>query len=137
MRQLERDRDRLIVLKRDNQIDDITDQVRSWFKEWYYGYGYFPEYPYPLEGGTVVVIRGDYPTIEEKIELDEKYIARTKGKTKEQIKEEKQKAKLDEKMKQLAERDKERKDGEQLFKLRCNPLTDPGYKPTKSHVIGD
>ncbi|XP_050664659.1 dynein regulatory complex protein 11-like isoform X2 [Leptidea sinapis] len=137
MRQLERDRDRLIVLKRDNQIDDITDQVRSWLKEWYYGYGYFPEYPYPLEGGTVVVIRGDYPTIEEKIEMDEKYIARTKGKTKEQIKEEKQKAKLDEKMKQLAERDKERKDGEQLFKLRCNPLTDPGYKPTKSHVIGD
>ncbi|CAG9794542.1 unnamed protein product [Diatraea saccharalis] len=85
MEELKKERIRLIVFKKEDQIDDITEEIREWFKEWYYGYGFFPEFPYDLEGGTLIVVRGDYPSVEQKKEADEKYLAATKGKTKDQV----------------------------------------------------
>lgn len=50
----------------------------------YYGYGFFPQYPYDVEGGTIMVLRGDYPTVQEQLEEDALMEALNKGKTKEQ-----------------------------------------------------
>lgn len=49
------------------------------------GYGFFPQYPYEAEGGTVMVVREDYPYIEEQIKEDDKLAKLMKGKTKEQV----------------------------------------------------
>ncbi|XP_045529335.1 IQ and AAA domain-containing protein 1-like isoform X1 [Pieris brassicae] len=133
----EKENTRLVVMKKDDQIDDITDHVRTWFREWFYGYGFFPEYPYEIEGGTVMVIRGLYPTIQEKKEDDERYQASMKGKTKEMLKAEAKQAKLDAIQKELAAKEQKKREAEQLFRLRCNPLSDPGYQPQKSQVMGD
>ncbi|CAG4978272.1 unnamed protein product [Colias eurytheme] len=137
MKDFNQEKTRLLVFKKDNQIDDITEQIQTWFKEWYYGYGFFPDYPYEIEGGTVMVIRGDYPTIDEKVEEDEKYNASVKGKTKEMLKAEKKQAKIDALLKEEADREQKKKEEEQLFKLRCNPQSDPGYKPMTSQYMGD
>ncbi|XP_037302032.1 IQ and AAA domain-containing protein 1-like, partial [Manduca sexta] len=131
-KEMERENKRLILFKKNNQIDDITDQINVWFKEWYYGYGFFPEYPFDIEGGTMLVLRGEYPTVEEKREEDEKIEAATKGKTPEQLKTEKEQAKLDAALKAEAEKEQQKREAEQLFKLRCNPFADIGYKVESS-----
>ncbi|XP_048003984.1 dynein regulatory complex protein 11-like [Leguminivora glycinivorella] len=137
MQELERENTRLIMLKKDVQIDDITEHIREWFKEWLYGYGFFPEYPYDAEGGTIMVIRGQYPTVAEKFEADEKLAALTKGKTKEMLQAEKKQAKLDAINKAKAQKETERKVAEQEHKLKCNPLNDPGYKMMVSRHMDD
>ncbi|CAH2988293.1 unnamed protein product [Chilo suppressalis] len=134
LEELEKERIRLIMFKKEDQIDDITDEIREWFKDWYYGYGFFPEFPHELEGGTLMVVRGEYPSIEEKIESDEKYLAATKGKTKDQLKDDAARAKADALMKAQAEKQKERKEAQQLLKLRCDPFSDPGYEVKRSEV---
>ncbi|CAK1546501.1 unnamed protein product [Leptosia nina] len=136
-RAFEKENIRLILFKKDQQIHDITEHVRTWFSEWFYGYGFFPDYPYDAEGGTLMVIRGDYPTIQEKKEDDEKYFASIKGKTKEMLKAEAKQAKLDAIQKDLAAKEQKKKEAEQLFRLRCNPLSDPGYQPNTSLVMTD
>ncbi|XP_072948469.1 IQ and AAA domain-containing protein 1-like [Epargyreus clarus] len=136
LKEMEREKTRLIVYKKDNQIDDITDHVRAWFREWFYGYGFFPTYPYEVEGGTIMVIRGAYPTIQEKVIEDEKYLAATKGKTKEMLNAEKKQAKADALLKAQAAKEQEKKEAEALFKLRCSPLSDPGYQIQTSGVTG-
>ncbi|XP_063545401.1 IQ and AAA domain-containing protein 1-like [Cydia strobilella] len=137
MEELDKESTRLIMLKRDLQIDDITDHIREWFKEWLYGYGFLPDYPYDAEGGTIMVIRGQYPTVAEKIEADEKLAAATKGKTKEMLKAEKKQAKLDAIEKARAQKETEKKLAEQEHKLKSNPLSDPGYKMMQSHHMED
>ncbi|CAB3233670.1 unnamed protein product [Arctia plantaginis] len=129
----ERENARLILFKKDNQISDITDQVREWFKEWYYGYGFFPEYPYELEGGTILVIRGQYITIEEKQKEDA--IQSKQPKDKEQIKAEKARAKQEAKIKAEQARIAKQKEALDEYKAKMNPLTDPGYRVERSEVV--
>ncbi|XP_022824011.1 IQ and AAA domain-containing protein 1-like [Spodoptera litura] len=126
LKELEKENTRILMFKKGNQIDDITDEIRNWFKEWFYGYGFFPEFPYEVEGGTILVVRGDYPTIEEKQEMDEKTLKETKGKTKEQMKEERARLKEENKMKAKMAKEAKRKEDENLVKARCNPFSDPG-----------
>ncbi|XP_059056471.1 IQ and AAA domain-containing protein 1-like [Achroia grisella] len=137
IRELENEMTKLIVFRKDNQIDDITDQVLEWFKEWYYGYGFFPSYPHELEGGTLLVIRGDYRTVEEQKEEDEKLLAATKGKTKEQLQQEKLQAEADAQMKAELLKEQKQKKAELLFKQRCNPYSDPGYQAQTSSVMNE
>ncbi|CAG9576986.1 unnamed protein product [Danaus chrysippus] len=136
LEELKKEKMRLIVYKKEDQIDDITDHVRSWFLEWYYGYGFFPDYPYESEGGTMMVVKGNYPTIAEKLKEDEEYANAMKGKTKEQLKAEMKQAKADALLKEAAAKEAKKREEEQLFKLRLNPLSDPGYKPKPSEVTG-
>ncbi|XP_063632497.1 IQ and AAA domain-containing protein 1-like [Cydia splendana] len=137
MEEMDRENTRLIWLKRDLQIEDITDHIREWFKEWFYGYGFFPIYPYDAEGGTILVIREQYITVEEKYEEDEKLKAATKGKTKEMLRDEKKRAKFDAIEKALAQKEKEKKLAEQEYKFKCNPLFDLGYKIKQSPNMED
>ncbi|KAI8433376.1 hypothetical protein MSG28_015417 [Choristoneura fumiferana] len=132
MKELEKENTKLLIMKKDEQIEDISEHIRTWFKEWYRGYGFFPEYPYDVEGGTIMVIRGDFPTIEEKLEADELEANTTKGKTKDMIKAEKKQAKIDAKLKAEAEKEAKKKEAEAEFKMKCNPFNDLGYKVQKS-----
>ncbi|XP_026734641.1 IQ and AAA domain-containing protein 1-like [Trichoplusia ni] len=135
LKELERENTRLIVFKKGEQIDDITDEIREWFKEWYYGYGFFPEYPYDIEGGTIMVVRGDYPTVEEKIADDERMETMMKGKTREQLKQEQAAAKADAKNKAAALKEAKQKEEATLMKARCNPFSDPGYAILESETL--
>ncbi|XP_049883723.1 IQ and AAA domain-containing protein 1-like isoform X2 [Pectinophora gossypiella] len=123
-----------LIYKKGEQIEDITVQIMEWFMEWYYGYGFFPQYPFEPEGGTLMVIRGQYQTIDERIEEDEKIKAATKGKTKEQLKQEKQQAKMEAAMKAEIAEEKKKKEALALFKARCNPDGDPGYELVQSEL---
>ncbi|XP_052738804.1 uncharacterized protein LOC112047601 [Bicyclus anynana] len=134
--EMEREKTRLIVFKKDNQIEDITEHIWQWFREWYEGYGFFPGYPYEAEGGTVMVIREDYPYIEEQIEEDEKLAIKMKGKTKEMLIQEQKQAKLDAEMREELAKEQRLKEAELLFKMRCNPLADPGHEPKQSMHTG-
>ncbi|OWR46522.1 glucose-1-phosphatase/inositol phosphatase [Danaus plexippus plexippus] len=136
LEELDREKMRLIVYKKEDQIDDITDHVRAWFLEWYYGYGFFPDYPYEAEGGTMLVVKGNYPTIAEKLKEDEDYANTMKGKTKEQLKAEMKQAKADALLKEAAAKEAKQREAEQLFRMRLNPLSDPGYQPKPSEVTG-
>lgn len=40
-------------------------------------------------------------------------------------------------MKEELEKEKMLKEAENLFKMRCNPLTDPGYRPQQSDYTGN
>nr|XP_049706955.1 IQ and AAA domain-containing protein 1-like [Helicoverpa armigera] len=135
LKELERENIRLLTFRKGDQIDDITDEIRTWFKEWFYGYNYFPEFPYEIEGGTILVVRGDFPTVQEKLEDDEKKLAESKGRTPDQIKEEKARAKEDAKLKAQLAKEAKKKEEETLVKARCNPFTDPGYRLQESHVM--
>ncbi|KAF9414642.1 hypothetical protein HW555_007503, partial [Spodoptera exigua] len=135
LKELEKENTRIIMFKKGNHIDDITDEIRTWFEEWFYGYGFFPEFPYETEGGTILVVRGDFPSVEEKQEQDEKLLNETKGKTKEQMKEERAKLKAEQKMKAKAAKEEKRKQEEALMKARSNPFSDPGYKIEESAAV--
>ncbi|XP_039752012.1 IQ and AAA domain-containing protein 1-like [Pararge aegeria] len=135
--EIEKEKIRLVILKKDTQIEDITENIMLWFKEWYEGYGFFPKYPYDTEGGTVMVIRENYPYIEEQIEEDEKMAQRTKGKTKEMLKGEQKAAKLEAVMREELAKEQKLKEAELLFKQRCNPMSDPGYQPQQSIHTGN
>ncbi|XP_075988957.1 dynein regulatory complex protein 11-like isoform X6 [Anticarsia gemmatalis] len=133
--ELEKENTRLLLFKRDRVIDDITDEIKEWFKEWFYGYGFFPEYPYDVEGGTLMVARGIYPTIKEKQDEDLLFETQTKGKTKEMIKAEKERAKADAKLKAEADKIAKKKEAIAAFKAKMNPFSDPGYEVQKSAVM--
>ncbi|CAH0602026.1 unnamed protein product [Chrysodeixis includens] len=135
LQELETENTRLILFKKGDQIDDITEEVREWFKEWYYGYGFFPEFPYEIEGGTLLVVRGEVQTVEERKAEDERMEILTKGKTKEQLKQEQEALKADAKLKAEALKEAQKKEAETLMKARCNPFTDPGYAIQESHTL--
>ncbi|KAJ8706344.1 hypothetical protein PYW08_010970 [Mythimna loreyi] len=128
LEELEQKKTRFIFLRKDKIIDDITDEVRTWIRQWYLGYHLFPQFPFDIEGGTLAVVRGDYPTITEQQEADEEMINATKGKTKEQIMAEKKLAKKEALAKIEADKIAARKEHEALVKSRCDPFSDPGYE---------
>ncbi|KAJ8707730.1 hypothetical protein PYW07_011407 [Mythimna separata] len=132
LKELKAKRTRVIYCKRDETIEDITDEIRDWFKDWYDNYNLYPQYPYDIEGGTLAVLRGDYPTIDEQKEADEIMMNETMGKTKEEIMAERKALKKEAAVKLEAEKLMKRKQHEALIKMRCDPFGDPGYQIQKS-----
>ncbi|KAK9869258.1 hypothetical protein WA026_003009 [Henosepilachna vigintioctopunctata] len=92
-------------------MEDIGDEIREWFYQWYIRAKNFDKYPPEEKGGTILVVRGETMTPEEWIEEVERRRrekARAKGnkQLKEKLKAEKAKKKAAEKaakkQKQLA-----------------------------------
>lgn len=77
-------------------MEDITDHIRAWFREFYDGAQDFHRYPEEFEGGTILVLTGETMTVEE--------FLKEKSKSDEQKKKEKQ-----EKKKQKKREEKEKK----------------------------
>lgn len=49
-------------------MEDISDEIREWFYQWYIRARNFDKYPGPDKGGTVLVVRGETFTPEEWID---------------------------------------------------------------------
>ncbi|KAJ2943301.1 hypothetical protein O0L34_g12108 [Tuta absoluta] len=129
---MEREQARLVLLHKDAVMDSITKEIRDWFEDWYYGYGFFPQYPYESEGGTVLVMRGEFPTIAEQKDDDDLYRRTSKGKTKEMLREEAKQKKKDAEEKAKMEKFDKKKETLDYFLSRFNPITDFGYMVRKS-----
>lgn len=126
-----KEKSRIFRLRQHDIMEDISDEIRGWMLEWYKGARAFDEYPWPLEGGSILIVRGETFTVEEYLEWVEVEKKRQKvleqnPKTPEDIKAEKKAAK-EEKRKAAAEaKEREAKRIIVYKKMRPNPETDPG-----------
>lgn len=125
------EKSRVLRVREGDIIEDISVEIRSWLKEWYAEVRVFDEFPFPDEGGSILVANGETFTIEEYIEWrteEEKRLkkAAQNPKSKEDIKNEKIAAK--EEKKRLAQDAKEREKKRLIDykKQRQNPDNDPG-----------
>nr|CAD7593525.1 unnamed protein product [Timema genevievae] len=94
-------------------MDDMKDEIREWFVEWYHKTGVFPQYPTEEQGGSLALIEGRVITpqhyLEQQIELER--IKRLPKETRDKIKADKklEKIKLKEKLKQEKAKEKSKK----------------------------
>lgn len=126
-----KEKTRILQLKEGHIMDDITTEIREWFRVWYNKVRTFDEFPWPEEGGSILVVQGDTFTIEEYVEwrtAEEKRLKEESGnpKTKEQIKAEKLEAKLEKRRLEKEALEKEKKRLLDYKKARLNPDNDPG-----------
>ncbi|XP_013184776.1 dynein regulatory complex protein 11-like [Amyelois transitella] len=129
---------RVLRLRKGDIMDDITAEINQWLREWYKEVKMFDEFPYPDEGGSILIVRGDTMTIEEYVEwrlAEDKRLKAEAGapKSKEQIKAEKKFEKEEKKRLELEAKEKEKKRLLDYKKSRLNPDNDPGiylYKGT-------
>ncbi|CAK1554653.1 unnamed protein product [Leptosia nina] len=122
---------RVLRLREGQIMEDISDEIRQWFREWYNEVRLFDEFPYPDEGGSILIVKGETFTIEEYIEWrleEDKRLKAEAGspKSKEQIKAEKIAAKEEKKRLEAEAKIKEAKRLLDYKKSRLNPDGDPG-----------
>lgn len=102
---IEDEKARILKMKSQFIMEDISDDIRQWFKEFYDGAKDFHRYPEEFEGGTIMVVRGETMTVDEFIKEKNKTDAE-RTKENEALKK-KKKSDKDEKKKQKAEKKKE------------------------------
>lgn len=122
---------RVMKLREGQIIEDITHEIRQWFEEWYYELKCFDEFPWPGEGGSILIVQGKTFTIEEYLvwkEQEEKRLKKEAGnpKSKQQIKQEKAAIKAEKRKLELDAKLKEKKRIADYKKQRLNPEADPG-----------
>lgn len=62
---MEDEKAKILKLRSPFIMEDISDDIRQWFHEFYKGAHDFDRYPEAFEGGTILVVRGETNTIEE------------------------------------------------------------------------
>ncbi|XP_028158946.1 dynein regulatory complex protein 11-like [Ostrinia furnacalis] len=122
---------RVLRLREGDIMEDISAEIRQWLREWYNSVRLFDEYPWPDEGGSILIVKGETFTIEEFIEwktAEEKRLKAEAGapKSKEQIKAEKLAAKEEKKRLEFEAKEREKKRLLDYKKSRLNPDNDPG-----------
>ncbi|XP_026761943.1 IQ and AAA domain-containing protein 1-like [Galleria mellonella] len=122
---------RVLRLREGDIMEDISSEIRQWFQEWYHEVRLFDEFPWPEEGGSILVVKGETFTIEEYIDWRTAEEKRLKAeaeapKTKEQIKAEKVAAREEKKRLAFEEKEREKKRLLDYKKTRLNPDNDPG-----------
>lgn len=126
-----KEKSRVLRLREGDIMDDITDEIRQWFEEWFVQARVFDEFPWPDEGGSILIVKGETFTIEEYLEWrsdEEKRLKVESGNPRgaDQIKAEKQAAKEENKRLAIEAKQKEQKRLEEYRKSRLNPDSDPG-----------
>ena len=125
-----KEKTRVVRLREGDVMEDISDEIRQWLRDWYNQLRLFDEYPWPEEGGSILIVKGETFTIEEYIEwrTDEEKRLKAEGaqKSKEQIKAEKKAAREEEKRQKLDAKIREEKRLLDYKKSRLNPDNDPG-----------
>lgn len=126
-----REKAKVFKLREGKMMEDIGDELRQWYTEWYGEVKAFDEFPWPLEGGSIVIARGETFSIEEYViwkEIEAKKLQKESGnpKTKDQIKQEKLAAKEEKKKIVMQAKTAETKRIADYKKQRLNPETDPG-----------
>jgi IQ and AAA domain-containing protein len=107
LKALEDEKARIIKLKTEFIMEDITDDIRQWFREFYDAANDFHRYPEEFEGGTIMVLREETMTPEEFLVEKAKtpaQVAKDKAEKKKRKKEEKKTKK-----KEAAQKKKEEK----------------------------
>lgn len=114
-------------------MEDIGDEIREWFYQWYTQVKNFDKYPTVEKGGTVLVVRGETLTPKEWIDeynRKKRQKFKNQGRDKEKIKAEKEKqkkliAELKKKAKEKLKKEKLRKKKKKLkpwdFELEYEP----------------
>ncbi|KAJ8919460.1 hypothetical protein NQ315_016560 [Exocentrus adspersus] len=108
--------------------EDIGDEIREWFYQWYIRAGAFDKYPPEAKGGTVLVVRGETMTPEEYLAdvlRRQKEKEKNKGADKEKAKKEKEKKLAEEKKKK--EQEKKKKEAE-AKKKKKKKITEYEYE---------
>lgn len=131
---------RVMRLREGDIMEDISAEIRQWFQEWYNAVRTFDEFPWPDEGGSILIVQGQTFTIEEYIEwqqAEEKRLKAEAGapKTKEQIKAEKLAAREEKKRLEAEAKERERKRLLDYKKSRLNPDGDPGVYMKVSEMM--
>ncbi|CAG9860844.1 unnamed protein product [Phyllotreta striolata] len=108
---IEKEKVRILKFVRPRIMEEIGDEIRQWFADWYYNCHKFDEFPAEVLGGTVVVMRGETYTPQEYLQK----IADEKAMGPKALKELRQQEKNDAKMAKFAESEK-RKAEEKLKK---------------------
>ncbi|CAH0716612.1 unnamed protein product, partial [Brenthis ino] len=134
-----KEKNRVFRLREGDVIEDISDEIRQWLRDWYNQVRIFDEYPWPEEGGSILIVKGETFTIEEYIEwrTEEEKRLKAEGaqKSKEQIKAEKLAAREEEKRLKLEAKLREEKRLLDYKKSRLNPDNDPGVYITVGNNI--
>lgn len=131
---------RVLRLREGDIMEDISAEITQWLQEWYKEVRMFDEFPWPEEGGSILIVRGETFTIEEYIEwktAEEKRLKAEAGapKSKDQIKQEKIAAKLEKKRLEAEAKLREKKRLLDYKKSRLNPDNDPGIYITIGNQI--
>lgn len=129
LKQTMKEKSRVLKLREGDIMEDITDEIRQWFEEWFKGIRVFDEFPWPDEGGSILIVKGETFTIEEYIEWREEEIRKLKAggpKSADAIKAEKLAAREESKRLAAELKEKEKKKLEEYKKSRMNPDSDPG-----------
>ncbi|XP_017770546.1 PREDICTED: IQ and AAA domain-containing protein 1-like [Nicrophorus vespilloides] len=103
------EKDRVLRVIGPGLFEDIGDEIREWFRDWYDGAKTFMEIPGEEKGGSILIVRGETLTPAEfLIDQEMKKKSKKKAKTKEQIAKEKKAAKEKLKKEAKAKKEKER-----------------------------
>ncbi|XP_023933842.1 dynein regulatory complex protein 11-like [Bicyclus anynana] len=126
-----KEQSRVFKLREGDVMEDISAEIRDWLQTWYAEVRVFDEFPYPEEGGSILIVKGETFTIEEYIEwrlAEEKRLKAMEGqqKSKEEIKAERLAAREEEKRLKLEAKLREEKRLLDYKKQRLNPDNDPG-----------
>ncbi|XP_058838012.1 dynein regulatory complex protein 11 [Topomyia yanbarensis] len=117
IRAIEDEKTRILQQRGPWIMEDISDHIRAWFKDFYDFAHAFDRYPEAWEGGTLLVVRGETLTPDEYMEAERKKAIEKKKSKDQKIKEaearkkakEREKAKLKEAKERLKEKKREEK----------------------------
>lgn len=115
---------RIVKIKSPFIIEDISDHIREWFREFYYTTGTFDKYPEEFKEGTILVLRGETMTpteylIEAAKTPQQKAAEKKKDKDQKKLKKEKLKAlKMEMKQRIIDRKTREKKDGVKIWQFK-------------------
>ena len=132
LKALEDKKARILKLKSEFIMEDISDDIRQWFREFYNEAEDFHRYPEEFEGGTIMVLRGETMTPEEFLKEKAKTPAQFAKEKAEKKKKRKEKKK--EKKKEAARKKKEEK-ARLALERKQGPTWDFSEPRYKSEVL--
>lgn len=136
---METEKARILRVVAPGLLEDIEDEIREWFKEWYVGARTFDNYPPEEKGGTILVVRGETMTPQEYLDDYEKKLKEKKkagGQEALKAKKEKEKKLQQEAEKKKKEEEKKKKEAEKKKKKKKKPGEfELEYEPTLSNNL--
>ncbi|KAH8379351.1 hypothetical protein KR009_004343 [Drosophila setifemur] len=124
------ERTRLLQIRSPWMMEDISDHIRGWFKDFYEKTENFHPYPDPVKKGTVLLVIDETMTpIEFQQTLNKKPM------TKEEKKKLKDKARKEKKKKKEKEKLLKMNEAKRRKKLRDNGIIDVGYEIASSSAV--
>ena len=130
---MEDEKAKILKLRSPFIMEDISDDIRQWFREFYKGAHDFDRYPEAFEGGTILVVRGETNTVEE-------FLVEKDKKPEEKAREKKAKMKAKKEAKQLAKKmalvEKKLLEAKKKMEMRDGKTWDFSEKQYESKAFG-